>query len=417
MKLSRREVLAGSAAALAACGARFELNGPFPLDVTSGDVTATTALLWTMYRGNGALKARVWREGESTPVLEQPAAALDGFVHFDAAGLEPFTWYGFDFGDGDERSAPGRFRTTPAAGQSVPLTFGAVSCTKLGFPLTPLKQAAMRRDLDAFLFLGDTVYSDGADDLDGFRDKWSQSIAHPNHHALRAATSAIDTWDDHEMFDNWNADNAGPPDTLAGLQAFYEHQPLHPGPGRRIWRSLKWGATAEVFVLDCRGERRPSRQQYVSPDQLEWLKDALSASTASFRIIMNSVPISNFPGAFFGLTENDRWQGYPAQREDILGHIEDTNLRGVLWLAGDFHLACMGRVSRSGRGTSAIEALVGPGGQTPNVSPSYPDLPQFDWASGINNFTTVQLDPTTLEATLTYTDGNGRVLTRRTYSL
>lgn len=420
MKLTRRAALK-AAGLLAACGPRFEAPGPFPLAVSSGDATPTRTVLWTLYTGERALGVEVWRaDGGGTVFRGAATPSSGGFVHVDVDGLEPFTWHGFKFTDGDEDSAPGRFRTAPAAGQVVPLIFGAVSCTKDGYPLDPLAQAARRTDLDAFLYLGDTVYADGASDLDGFRRKWREGLGHPAQRALRCATGSICTWDDHELFNNWDLEQLPmlPNDEYyAGLQAFYEHQPVRPGAGKHLWRSLRWGATAEVFVLDCRGERKPSAHQYLSRAQLDWLKAGLKASPAAFKLILNSVPISNFPGFFFESTADDRWQGYPAQREEVLAFIDDEKIPGVLWVSGDFHLACMGRVSRTGPGSNAIEVLVGPGGQAPNQSPTYPGPPQFDWASGINNVTTLALDPATRAVTVTYLDGRARVLTQRSYSL
>ena len=420
MKLTRRSALAGAGAAgVLACGPRYELVGPFPLGVSSGEATHAGALLWTMYRGDRPLTVRVWRE-QST-AFEAPATrAPSGAVHVEAAGLAPFTWYSFEFSDGVERSPPGRFRTAPADGQAVPLTFGAVSCTKQNFPLDPLTHAAQRSDLDGFFVLGDTVYCDGAEDLAGFRAKWSEGLVHPAQRALRSSTSTLCVWDDHELFNNWDVEQLPvlPNDEFyAGLQAFYGHQPVSPGAGRQLGRSLKWGATAEVFVLDCRGERRPSTRHYISQEQMDWLKQGLSKSAAAFKVILNSVPISSFPGLFFEETADDRWQGYAKQREEILGFIDDQKVGGVLWVSGDFHLASMGRVSRAGPGSSAIEVLVGPGGQTPNASPSYPGPPQFDWSSGINNYATFSFDPATVRVDVKFFDGRGRVLTQKTYAL
>ena len=210
----------------------------------------------------------------------------------------------------------------------------------------------------------------------------------------------------------------------AGSQAFFDHQPMrraidHPS---RIWRSVRWGRTAEFFVLDCRSERKPSTRagpdaEYVSPAQLDWLKKGLAASPARFKVILNSVPISEFGGALFQPFGEDRWEGYPAQRREILQHIDDLSLPGVLWVAGDFHLASMGHVSRERPGHDAIEVLVGPGAQAPNVSPAYPRAPQFDWSSGINNYTTLGLDPSSGEVEITFHDAADRVLTRRSYPL
>ena len=416
--LTRRVVL-GGAAALAACGPAFELTGPFPVGVASGDVTPDSAMLWTMYRGGRALRVKVWADAGPT-LFDADAPIEDGnVVHLAATGLAPFSWYQFQFtDDAGAQSASGRFRTALAAGRIEPLTFGAVSCTKQGYALGPLRHAASRQDLDAFLELGDTVYCDGAESLNEFRQKWRDGFADPAHQVLRASTSLITTWDDHELFNNWDADSIPKAEFNAGLQAYFEHQPTRAGPaGQKIWRSLKWGDTAEVFVLDCRGERLPSAGQYLSPGQMAWLKAGLQASTAAFKLIMNSVPISNFPGAFFETEISDRWQGFPKQREEILSFIDDQKLRGVLWISGDFHLGCVGRVSLQGPGQTQLEVLVGPGGQLANPSPSYPSPPQFDWASGVNNYTTFGLDPKTLQVQVKYFDARGTVLLDRTYTL
>jgi alkaline phosphatase D len=417
--LTRRTVLrgAGAAVAISACGPDFELKGNFPLGVASGEATASSVILWTMYRGKQPLKVKVTDEAGAL-VFEAEAPVENGDVaHVDVAGLTPYTRYEFQFFDGHgELSATGRFRTALPAGSRRPLTFGAVSCTKEGYDLAALSHAGGREDLDAFLLLGDTVYCDGADGIAEFRDKWRSGIADPNQQSLRASTSLIMTWDDHELFNNWDADEVPKTEFDNGLQAYFEHQPTRSGPlGQAIWRSHKWGDTAEVFVLDCRGERKPSEQIYLSRPQLDWLKLGLKNSTATFKLILNSVPISNFPGAFFATGTQDRWQGYPKQREELLSYIDDLKLRGVLWLSGDFHLGCVGRVSLQGPGQTQLEALVGPGGQLANPSPSYPEEPQFDWASGINNYTTLGLDPATGKIRIRYFDAAGKVIFDRTY--
>ncbi|MFO0003851.1 MAG: alkaline phosphatase D family protein, partial [bacterium] len=122
----------------------------------------------------------------------------------------------------------------------------------------------------------------------------------------------------------------------------------------------------DLFALDCRGERRDGN--YISPEQMAWLKAELSASTARFKVILNSVPITDL-SAIFGTTQAmDRWQGYPAQREEILAHIRDDAVEGVLWITGDVHYAQIGRVDPAGGpGEDQWEVFCGPGGSTLNV--------------------------------------------------
>jgi hypothetical protein len=50
-------------------------------------------------------------------------------------------------------------------------------------------------------------------------------------------------------------------------------------------------------------------------------------------------------------------------------------------LAGDFHLAAMGRLTVAGPGATQVEILVGPGAQTGNPLALLLQPPQFDWFS------------------------------------
>jgi alkaline phosphatase D len=289
----------------------------------------------------------------------------------------------------------------------------------MGLPFSVLARAAEHEHLDAFLLLGDTVYCDGARTLEQFRSKWNEAFSTPEYQALKASTAMIATWDDHEFFNDWTEDTISPQQFAAGSQAWFEHLPMRrdlKAPGR-VWRRLRFGDTADVFVLDGRSERYRSRSQYISPQQMEWLKHGLQESSATFKLVMNSVPISQFDSLWFRPSRQDRWESFPADRSNILRHIENEKIPGVLWVTGDFHLSSAGRVSLSGLGSRAIEVLVGPGAQVPNAAPFYPSGPQFDWASGTNNFAELTLEPRSGDATVRWVDRHGRAIHVQTYHL
>ncbi|MFZ5469826.1 MAG: alkaline phosphatase D family protein [Myxococcota bacterium] len=420
---TRREVLQAAAALGAGlavgCGSPEPPADPrFPLGVASGDPTSSSVLLWTCYRGRAELVVSVDDEAGAR-VFSAPVTVADGgFAHVDVPGLAPGRAYRYLFSDSDGSTSEGRFRTAPDDDARVPLSFGATCCTKLGHPMDTLERAAGRA-LDAFLLLGDTAYVDGAHTLAEYRRNWAKTLSTAPQRALRAAHAVIATWDDHELANNWNAENIGRERFETAASVFFEHQPARRQPHApfRVWRRLRFGRTAEVFVLDTRGERRPSAQEFLSRAQLDWLEAGLAESSAAFKLVLNPVPIAAYPGALFQSFELDRWQGYPQQRTEILQHVEDRDIRGVLWLAGDFHLACAGRVSLQGPGQNAVEVLVGPGAQAANPSPTYPAPPQFDWASGVNNYTVIDLDPATLQARIRHVDGGDATLFDHTYVL
>jgi phosphodiesterase/alkaline phosphatase D-like protein len=360
---------------------------------------------------------------------ERVTPSAGGFAHVDVPLPEPGARYRYVFFEmeGDTRLARspiGRFRAAvPDSDRSV-LRLGAVSCTRNGHAFRTLGHAAARDDLDAFLYLGDTTYADGSTTLDDYRAKWAENLATGEYRGLRASVSALATLDDHEVDNNFDPETVDAAQLAAGLAAFHEHQPIRLDadlPGRRIWKSVRWGQTVEVFVLDCRTERRPSTRTtseaiYVSREQMQWLTMGLLESTAVFKVIMSSVPISDFPGAF-DLARDDRWEGYAAQRTEILRFIDDNAISGVLWVAGDFHMASAGRVSTSGVGSDQVEVLVGPGAHDGNILAATLFPPQFDWATSRDNYAVIELDPSTSRASVFYHDEDDSVLEVLYYTL
>lgn len=399
----------------------------FPLSVASGDVTTETALLWTRYDGGEPLRVVVWEmEGDDYARVVHAADATageGGYVRHDASGLSAGRRYRYSFFEMDgemrvARSPVGRLRAAIAADAMEPLTFGAVSCTDNGRSMDTLERASERDDIDLFLFLGDTTYNDGSETLPEYRSKWEENISTTGYRRLREATSLLATWDDHEFANDWNPETFDAAQLDAAVQAFFDHQPVRRDEAapKKVWKRLTWGRTAEVFVLDCRSERLPSTRGdsdaiYVSREQMDWLKAGLADSAAVFKIIMNSVPIGDFPGAFdFPSARNDRWEGYAAQREEILRFVQDAPVDGVLWLSGDFHLGSMGYVAASGLGSDQVEVLAGPGAQIGNPLATTLGEPQFDWASARNNYTLLELDPSEALIRVWFVDGDGSVM-------
>lgn len=403
----------------------------FALGIASGDVTATSAILWTRYDGSAPLRLVVWEmDGEAyvRRVHDAEATPVDAFVHVDVTTLSPGLRYRYAFFEMDgearmTRSPIGRFRAALADTTLDTVVIAGCSCTNNSYEPRPLEHAGTRSDIDAFLLLGDTTYNDSATTLDAYRGRWQGNLSKPGYRAMRAATSVLATWDDHEVTNDFDPETVSAARVAIARQTFFEHLPLRRDAASpdRIWKSMRWGGTVEIFVLDCRSERRPSTREtamaeYLSRAQMDWLKTSLAASPCVFKLIANSVPISDFPFPF-DFSSDDRWEGYRAQREEILRYVDETPIPGVLWVAGDFHLASMGRIATSGPGASAIEVLVGPGAQIPN--PGYTTLraPQFDWASGTNNYATMSFDPSTRTVTLRYYDGGGGMFAERSYTL
>ena len=401
----------------------------FPNGIASGDVTAAAAILWAQYTGDNPLEVVVWETGADGEQIHDRAVvdpADGGFVHYDAGGLTPGAYYQYAFYVLEDdapvaRSAFGRFRAAIADDAMQAITFGAGSCTRNGGRFPVLLRAGDRDDLDLYLLLGDTTYADGAVDRAGYREKWAENFSLPSYHRLRESTSVVATWDDHEVENNWDPETIDAAQLGAATAAFFEHLPIRRDPMApdRIWRSFRWGRTVEFFVLDCRGERRPSTREspdaeYLSAAQMDWLQAGLQNSEAVFKVIINSVPMGDFPT--FGFND-DRWQGYEAARDALLVFLDVEAITGVFVISGDFHLASMGRLTGEGPGSTIPEFLVGPAEHFPNpLSLILPATRNIDWALSVNNYATFTLDPMTGEVDVVYYGSAGQVLVERTWT-
>jgi alkaline phosphatase D len=346
--------------------AGFEDDQSFAWGVQAGDVTPTSILLGTRttFESVELVLVRGTDDGwvEVQRVADLPA--FDGWVRVEITDLVPDHTYSYAFySSPGVRSRPGRFRTAIAEdGELRPLIFGATSCLgSQGRPWPCLSRAADER-LDVCLLLGDTVYADGATSLEEFRTEWREALEADGLQDLLASTSVISTWDDHEVTNNWSYDEHGDRVDFA-LDSFLEALPSREGPGGTgLWRTLRWGGVVDFFALDCRGER--DGDEYISRAQMDWIKAELSASTARFKIILNSVPISDMRDFLGTLAEGDRWSGYPTQREELLQHIDDEEIEGLLWITGDFHWGAALKVGRTAPDLAGDqwEILAGPAG-------------------------------------------------------
>lgn len=390
--------------------------GPvFVHGVASGDPLPDGVLLWTRVTpspdavpgsGAGGPTAVGWEvaedEGFASVVASgsvTASASSDHTVKADVRGLSPATDYFFRFTAAGTTSPVGRTRTAPAAGaQAGNLRFGVVSCAhwESGF-FASYRHLAARRDLDAVLHLGDYVYEYGSGayplahepvrivqpvhetlTLADYRTRHGQAKTDPDLQTLHAALPLVAIWDDHEFAnDAWSggaenhtpgAEGAWPDRVRAAKQAYFEWMPVRPATEGTTYRRLRFGALADLFLLDLRSFRDEQPDlgdgdDIDDPDrtitgrrQLDWLKSGLSASEATWRLVGNSVMIS--PVAFgsvpayllgplaqvLGIPEGglavnvDQWDGYTDDRDELLRHVRDGGVGDTVFLTGDIHM-------------------------------------------------------------------------------
>ena len=255
--------------------------------------------------------------------------------------------------------------------------------------------AAMHATMpDFFLHSGDTIYADNpipetlevageptwrnlvteetskvAETLNEFRGRHRYNMMDDNLRALYADVPVIAQWDDHETTNNWwpgevledpRYTQVRDVDTLAARarRAWQEYMPiadstaLRRGSGfepARIYRRIPRGATLDVFALDMRthkGENTPGLETHETPilgdEQLQWLIRGLRASTATWKVIANDLPLGLIVPDGTGqesLSNGD--DGAPLGREleiaRLLKAIKDHGVKNVVFLTGDVH--------------------------------------------------------------------------------
>jgi phosphodiesterase/alkaline phosphatase D-like protein len=178
-----------------------------------------------------------------------------------------------------------------------------------------------------------------------------------------------------------------------------------------VWQSFRWGLTAEFIVLDCRTERKPSTMFsndpiYISKEQMAWLKERLRTSPCHFKVVLNSVPITDMPTIPWDFASNDRWEGYPAQRDELLGFIAEHDIANVWFLSGDFHTCFVSYVEPNGAGVVAKTREIAVTGGNTNILGDFLAAPQFAFGSANAHGCIITFDPIADEVMVRFIDAD-----------
>jgi alkaline phosphatase D len=375
--VSFRPVVAGVAAILLVPG--LVALAASELLVTVGEVTATSAVVWTRSEAPGDVALDYGRLGaEPSRARIALRAGDDSTGKLKIDGLRPATRYGYRL-QAQGQGVRGEFVTAPAADADAPVRFvwsGDLGGQRFCRPLDSgyrIFDAMVGLRPDFFLFLGDTIYADsrcegsglvpGADfiatTLPRYRDKHRYNRADAALQRFFRTTSVYAIWDDHEV----RNDFAGPTEPLmpAGRRAFLDYWPILPPadePGR-LYRSVRWGSLLELFILDTRQYRSanaaldgPSKTM-LGRAQRRWLIEGLTASTAVWKVVATSVSLSVPKGtpaardtwsnaSIFGLPE-EGGTGFAMERDAILGALRSRGIRNLVFLTADAHYALVAR--------------------------------------------------------------------------
>ncbi len=394
---------------------------PFGEGVAAGEITPSEALLWTRAPRTGGLRVEVAanKAFKGLPIVKQLSARAidDRTVRVRIVSLKPGTRYWYRFRQGKAVSPVGTFVSAPGPASAAGVRF-AISGDADATPGSNGRPAynrfetyaRMARERNHFnINLGDTIYSDsevgGAPVARTIVAKWEKyrlGLALPALRQLRGGAGLYSHWDDHEFINDFSRAEHGEAIYRAGVKAFTDYAPVGYSPATGLYRTFRWGRHLELFFLDersfrsakataaCGGDLAPTAPAAVragfsaiAPDLAKPVSEAclgtildpertmlgsaqeaafakaVRASTATFKVIVNEVPLLQLYALPY-----DRWEGYAAARTRLLDVIE--GVPGVVVLTTDTHAHVIGEVRRATLeatgpvGTGIWEVVTGP---------------------------------------------------------
>jgi phosphodiesterase/alkaline phosphatase D-like protein len=372
--------------------------------VASGDVTSESAVLWSQTDKDSSLNVQVSKHPNFKKLdFEDSVHATvdsDFTAKSLAEGLKPNTLYYYRFTAGSTTSEIGTFKTSPLEDKKADAHFtwsGDTDVSKINgnryFGDWLSLNAIRSENPDFFIYLGDTIYSDrratglvpDAQTLGDFRQIYKESRDVPALHDLLKSTSVYPAWDDHEVRNDWAGQTVDSSFFQIGKRSFNEYMPigqLHSTSdpdcaGPTQFRVKHWGKDVDLIILDTRTCRSANVETQCQADQVPTLpaqirtslglpaqppvgclaaindpdrtmlgteqkglfEDALLNSKAKFKFVVTSVSIQQ---TF--VLPYDGWEGYGAERSEILNFIRDNEIKNVIFLTTDLHLNLMNKV-------------------------------------------------------------------------
>jgi alkaline phosphatase D len=214
----------------------------------------------------------------------------------------------------------------------------------------------MAREKAAFmLWLGDNWYTREAD----YYSDWG--LWYRAHHDRRQtvlqpflkAMPHYATWDDHDYGPNNSAASYIFKEESRRVFMNYWANPSYGHGGEGIYTMLSY-SDVDLFLCDDRwwrsaDEMKDSVNGAPNPEkvmlgtkQLQWLKNSLLFSTATFKIIVVGSQVLN------PVSPYDKWRTFSAEYNDLMDFLKSYNLGGVLFMTGDRHHSEIIKVERPG---------------------------------------------------------------------
>lgn len=214
----------------------------------------------------------------------------------------------------------------------------------------------MAKEKAAFmLWTGDAWYSREVD----FYSEWglwyraSHERATPVLQNFLKSMPQFAIWDDHDYGPNDIGKNYILKETSRKIFNSYFCNPSSGENGQGIYTMTSWG-DVDIFMLDDRWWRsadkikdsidgKPnSHKKMFGEQQMEWLKNSLLFSSATFKIIATGSQVLNTVSPY------DKLIDFPAEYEELMNFLKEYKVNGVVFLTGDRHHSEIIKTERPG---------------------------------------------------------------------
>ncbi|MGK0188249.1 MAG: alkaline phosphatase D [Verrucomicrobiales bacterium] len=297
-----------------------------------GEVTDTSAVIWTRLTKDSEAENRVEKWDENDPHWRVPGASGEvRFVYWEAAAadsktetpwgkvdtesdfchqvklenLKPATSYLIQARDkASDAEFDGSFTTAVTRDSEKAITFVVSTCQD--FPRRDDKanghviyKSMLAQEPAFFVQTGDTLYYDKpnpfAKNIATARYKWNRLYALPNLRNFHSQVPSYWLHDDHDVLENdcWPGQSYGDLTWDQGIKVWREQIPQSEKP----YRNFRWGKHLQIWFPEGREFRSPNKMEdgpdksILGAEQWAWLEESLLASDATFKLYISATPV------------------------------------------------------------------------------------------------------------------------------
>ncbi len=340
-----------------------------------GPVELRDAKIWVeVSQEVKTVSLQVYKKGSAVAVKTQQYKGELGNefnpIYFTIGGLDINTTYEYKIGINGKPSTKGGEFTTKDLWQwrkpAPDFSFLTGSCSYFNQPVYDRPGVPYGKDSSIFepmakekaafmLWLGDAWYTREVD----YYSEWglwyraSHDRALPITQNFFKAMPQLAIWDDHDYGPNDIGKNYVLKETSRTVFNKYFCNPSSGENGQGTYTMTSWG-DADIFMTDDRwwrsadgikdtvnGKPNPEKRM-LGAQQMEWLKNSLIYSTATFKIIAVGSQVLN------PVSPYDTWWDFPAEYDELMNFLKEYKINGVVFLTGDRHHSEIIKVDRPG---------------------------------------------------------------------